>query len=128
MNVVDTSAWLEYFGEGQNAKHFAAPIENTKALVVPVICIYEVFKKLLQDKDETNALQAIALMNQGQVVDLNSSLALSAAKISVDQRIPMADSIVLAIAHHVHGTLWTQDADFKDLPNVKFFAKTSAKS
>ena len=127
MNVVDTSAWLEYFGEGQNAKHFAKPIENTKVLVVPVICIYEVFKKLLQEEDETSALQAVALMNQGQVVELDTSLALSAAKISVSQKIPMADSIVLATARHVHGILWTQDADFKDLPNVKFFPKAPAK-
>lgn len=123
MNIVDTSAWLEYFSDSENAKHFASAIENTNRLVVPSICLYEVFKKVLQERDEDSALQAIGLMNQGQVIPLDTSLALAAAKISADLKIPMADSIVLATARSIKGTVWTQDADFKGLPNVKFFPK-----
>lgn len=123
MNIVDTSAWLEYFSGNENAKHFATAIENTDQLVVPVICLYEVFKKVLQERDENSALQAIGLMNQGQVISLDTPLALAAAKISADLKIPMADSIVLATARSVNGTVWTQDTDFKGLPDVKFFPK-----
>lgn len=123
MNIVDTSAWLEYFSGSENAKNFASAIENTDRLVVPVICLYEVFKKVLQERDENSALQAIGLMNQGQVISLDTPLALAAAKISADLKIPMANSIVLATARSVNGTVWTQDADFKGLPDVKFFPK-----
>jgi len=125
MNIVDTSAWLEYFSDSENAKHFASVIEKTNQLVVPVVCLYEVFKKILQERDENNALQAIGLMNQGLVIPLDASLALAAAKISTDLKLPMADSIVLATARSVNGTVWTQDADFKGLPGVKFFPKRS---
>ncbi len=123
MNVVDTSGWLEYFADGPNARHFARPIEDIKQLIVPVICVYEVFKKVLRERDENAALHAAALMNQGEVVVLDATLALSAAKISVELKIPMADSIVLAVAKAHGAIIWTQDADFENLPNVKFFPK-----
>jgi len=127
MNIVDTSAWLEYFSDSPNAKHFSSVIENTDQLIVPVICLYEVFKKILQERDEHCALQAVGLMNQGQIIPLDVSLALSAAKISTELKLPMADSIVLATARSVNGTVWTQDADFKSLSGVKFFPKASEK-
>jgi toxin FitB len=123
VNVVDTSAWLEYFTDKANAKHFALAIENTKQLVVPSICLYEVFKKTFQERGEQDALQAVGLMNQGLVVPLDAALSLTAALISVELKLPMADSIVLATARSVNGTVWTQDADFKGLPGVKYFAK-----
>jgi len=123
VNVVDTSGWLEYFADGPNARHFARPIEDIKQLIVPVICVYEVFKKVLRERDENAALHAAALMNQGEVVVLDATLALSAAKISVELKIPMADSIVLAVAKAHGAIIWTQDADFENLPNVKFFPK-----
>jgi len=123
MNIVDTSAWLEYFTNGANTKHFAFAIENTKQLVVPVICLYEVFKKILQDQGEHDALEAIGMMNQGMVISLETPLAIAAAQISVELKLHMADSIVLATARSVNGIIWTQDADFKGLPGVKFFAK-----
>ncbi|MBF0387926.1 MAG: type II toxin-antitoxin system VapC family toxin [Candidatus Omnitrophica bacterium] len=123
MNIVDTSAWLEYFTDHANAKHFAQAIEDTAHLVVPVICLYEVFKKILQESGEHNALEAVGLMNQGLVIPLDAPLALSAAQISAELKLPMADSIVLATARSVNGTVWTQDADFKGLPGVRFFPK-----
>lgn len=123
MNIVDSSAWLEYFSDGVNAKYFAPAVENTGKLVVPVICLYEVFKKVLQERGENPALQSAGLMNQGKLIPLDAPLALAAAKISAGLKLPMADSIVLAAARSVNGTVWTQDADFKGLPNVKFFPK-----
>ena len=125
MNVVDSSAWLEYFANGPNASFFAGPIEETERLVVPSLTIYEVFKRVLQQGNEGDALQAAAVMQQGVVVDLDARLALSAARVSLDMRLPMADSVVLATARLHQATLWTQDADFEGLPGVRYRSRKS---
>ena len=123
MNVVDSSAWLEYFANGPNASFFAAAIEATEDLVVPTITVLEVFKRVHQQRGEGPALQAAALMQQGQVVDLTSALALAAATLGLEHKLPLADSVVLATARLHEATLWTQDADFDGLPGVRFRAK-----
>ena len=125
MNVVDSSGWLEYFADGPNAEFFAASIENVEELIVPVISLYEVFKRVHQQRSEGDALQAVAMMEQGQVIELNSSLALSAAKISLELKLPMADSLILATARVNEATLWTQDADFEGIEGVQYKAKNS---
>lgn len=123
MNIVDSCGWLEYFADGKNAELFAPMIENTDELLVPVISIYEVFKRVLQQRDESAALQAIALMQQGQIVPLTVETSLLAAKLSVEYRLPMADSLILATARQQNATLWTQDADFAHVSDVKYFPK-----
>ena len=123
MNVVDSSGWLEYFADGSNAAFFAPAIEATRELLVPTLSLYEVFKRVLQQRDEGEALQAVALMQQGQVVDLTAAVALSAAKASIERRLPMADSIMLVTARLHGATFWTQDADFKDVEGVKYVAR-----
>lgn len=123
MNVVDSSGWLEYFADGPNADFFAAAIENLSELVVPSISIYEVFKRVLQQRKEGDALTAISVMEHGQVVDLNRALAVAAAKTSADLGLPMADSIILATARAYHATLWTQDTHFKDFAGVRYTEK-----
>ncbi len=123
MNVVDSSGWLEYFADAPNANFFASAIENTDELVVPSISIYEVFKRVLQQREESAALQAIAVMQQGLVVDLDTNLALNAAKISIEYSLPMADSIMLATALSYDATLWTQDLDFSRIDGVKYIEK-----
>lgn len=123
MNVVDSSGWLEYFADATNADFFAPAIENTRELIVPSISIYEVFKRVLQQRNEASALQVVALMAQGQIVELNQTLALSAAKLSYELKIPMADSIILATAHAHKAILWTQDIDLADAENVRYIAK-----
>lgn len=123
MNVVDSSGWLEYFADGPNAGKFASTIQSTRELVVPSLSIYEVFKRVLQQRSEIEALRAVALMQQGRVIDLNFKTALSAAKLSVDLGLPMVDSIMLATAREYQATLWTQDADFKGVEGVRYFAK-----
>jgi predicted nucleic acid-binding protein len=125
MDVVDSGAWLEYFAGGPNAAFFAGPIEKTEELVVPSLTIYEVFKRVLQQRNEGDSLQAVAVMQQGAVVDLDARLALSAARVSLDMRLPMADSVVLATAWLHEATLWTQDADFEGLPGVRYRSRKS---
>lgn len=123
MNVVDSSGWLEYFANGANAEFFAPPILDTLHLVVPTLSLYEVFKRVLQQRGRPEALQAVALMRQGQVVDLDSTIALQAAALSLQHRLPMADSVMLASAQAHRATLWTQDADFASVPGVRYQAK-----
>ena len=123
MNVVDSSGWLEYFAGGPNASFFAPAVEKIDELVVPTISIYEVFKRVLQQRDEATALHVAALMHQGAVVKLTAPLALNAARLSRDLALPMADSIMLATAVSRDATLWTQDADFEDIAGVKYIAK-----
>jgi predicted nucleic acid-binding protein len=123
MNVVDSCGWLEYFADGPNADFFAPTIENVSELVVPSISVYEVFKRVLQQRDEGDALQAVAAMQQGLVVDLDAAIALNAAKISVELRLPMADSVMLATARAHNATLWTQDADFRDIEGIQYVEK-----
>lgn len=120
MNVVDSSGWLEYFADGPNAAFFAKAIEKPAQLVVPSISLYEVFKRLHQQRGEGAGLQAAALMQQSQSADLPAWLALAAARLSAELALPMADSIMLATARAWNATLWTQDADFDGLPGVKY--------
>ena len=120
MNVVDSSAWLEYLAAGPNAAYFSAAIENTAELIVPTLILYEVFKRIVQQRSENEALQVIAVMQQGKVVDLDSRIALSAARISIDHQLPMADSVILATARLNNAPLWTQDSHFEGIPNVKY--------
>lgn len=123
MNVVDSSAWLEYFGGGPNAGYFAPAIEDVDELLVPSICVLEVFKRTYQQRGESAGLQAVAQMQQATVIDLDATLALTAARLGADARLPLADSVVLATARHHNAILWTQDADFEGLVDVKYRAK-----
>lgn len=119
-NVVDSSGWLEYLTDSDRAPLFAAAIEDTANLFVPVISIYEVFKKVLRERGEDEALQISSMMQVGQVVDLDCALALVAAR---HHALPLADSIIYAAAMRHAATLWTQDEHFKDLPNVRYFPR-----
>lgn len=120
MNLVDTSGWIEYFFGGSNAAYFTPPIEAVGDLIVPVICLYEVIKKVNLVADEARALQAVAQMKQGHVVDVTEDIALSAALISLNERLPMADSLIYATARAHRATLWTQDEHFSSLPDVNY--------
>ena len=121
LSVVDSSAWLEYFADSSQARHFEQVLLDPGKLVVPVITIYEVFKKILRERDEHIALEVVSQMYGGAVVDL--SLTLDAAH----YQLPLADSIIYATALKFKATLWTQDKHFKDLPNVRYFAKRRAR-
>ena len=120
MNVVDSSAWLEYFANGPNADFFAPIVEKTSELIVPTLSLYEVFKRVLQQRGEGDALQAVAVMVQATVVDLDMDVALSAAKLSIDLKLPMADSVMLATARRYGAVFWTQDAHFDGVQGVEY--------
>jgi predicted nucleic acid-binding protein len=122
MNVVDSNGWLEYYADGPNADFFAPAIERTSELIVPTLSLYEVFKRVFQQRGEGDALQAVAVMIQGAVVDLDMDLALSAAKLSIELKLPMADSVMLATARRHGAILWTQDAHFAAIQGVQYIS------
>lgn len=120
MNVVDSSAWLEYFADGPNADEFAGPIQDPANLVVPSITLFEVFKRIRMQRDSEIALRAVSQMRRGMVVDLDADLSIAAADLSADLRMALADSVILATARAHDATVWTQDADFEGLENVEY--------
>jgi predicted nucleic acid-binding protein len=123
MNIIDSSGWLAYFADEPNAGHFLPPLNDLASLIVPTITIYEVFKVVLRESNENDALQAVMAMQKGTVVDLTVPLAIAASKLSLEHSLPMADSIILATAKEFTATLWTQDSDFKDMSDVKYFPR-----
>jgi len=123
MNLVDSSGWLTYLADEPNADAFSVPLNDTTNLIVPAICLYEVFKVVLRERGEDEALQSIALMKQGILIELTSEIAILAAKVSIHHKIPMADSIILATAQTYEAVIWTEDTDFKGIKGVKYFPK-----
>ncbi len=126
MNVVDSSGWLSYFAGDANANQFAPIIQATDTLVVPTICMYEVFKRILAQRGEEAALQAVGVMSLGVRADLTQAIAINAARISSVRKLAMADSIILATARAHKAILWTQDADFEGIDGVEYISKSRA--
>jgi predicted nucleic acid-binding protein len=120
MNLVDSCGWLEYFADGPNADFFAPALENSEQLLVPSICILEVFRHILRHRGEGPALSAVSAMQQGRVVDLDAPVAMTAARLGVELGLPRADSVILATARLNEAIVWTQDADFKGIKSVKY--------
>ena len=123
MNLVDSTGWLEYFVDGKNAALFAPIIEKTEELIVSPVTIFEIFKKILLEKDEHAAMATVVFMQQARVIEISSMIALQAAKISYEKKLPMADSLIYATARMHDAIVWTQDAHFKSLDGVKYFDK-----
>lgn len=122
-NVVDSSGWLEYLAEATNADFFTSPIEDTERLIVPSLGILEVFKRVVRQRGERDALEAVALMQRARVIELDSALAIRAARLGLEHRLPLADSVMLATARAHDAVLWTQDSDFEGIPGVEYIPK-----
>ena len=120
MNVIDSSAWLEYFADGPNAEVFAEPIESPEDLVVPANTMYEVFVRVAQQRGERMALGYVGVLLRSPVVDVTAELAVEAARLGLRLGLPMVDSLILATARAHGATLWTQDADFDGVEGVRY--------
>lgn len=123
MNLVDSCGWLEYLAEGPNASFFAEPLEDVELLIVPSICILEVFKTVLNQRSQAEALQVATAMQQGKVISLGADLALDAAALGLRHKLPLADAVILATAQASDAVIWTQDSDFEGLDGVKYIAR-----
>lgn len=119
-NLVDSCGWLEYFADGPNANFYAPPIERVEELIVPTICLLEVFRKVFRERGEHAALQAAATMEQGTIVPLDGPIALAAGRLGIEHGLPVADSVILATAQAHKALIWTQDADFRKLDGVRY--------
>ncbi|MBF0543047.1 MAG: type II toxin-antitoxin system VapC family toxin [Candidatus Riflebacteria bacterium] len=122
-NLVDSCGWLEYISGSLRGKEYYDPVNDYENLIVPSICIFEVFKKILIHQDEEEALRVVANMQLGRVVDMDGRVAIDATQLSKEHKIPMADSIILATARIFLATIWTQDNHFKGMKSVKYFGK-----
>jgi predicted nucleic acid-binding protein len=123
VNLVDSCGWLEYLADGPNADFYAGPLTDTGNLVVPSICIAEVFRKVLLLRSEVSAFEAAALMMRGHIVELDSSIAIMSARLGSEYRIPLADSIILATSRSWNAVIWTQDTHFKIIAGVRYIDK-----
>lgn len=123
MNVVDSSGWLEYFADSENAAIFAPVIGDSDHLMAPAICIYEVFKRILTQSRLSTVQTHIGDMYIGHIVDIDGSLARSAAQLSAQEKLPTADSLILAVVRAHNAVLWTQDEHFKGLAGVQYIEK-----
>jgi predicted nucleic acid-binding protein len=123
MNVVDSYGWLEYFANASNAEFFASAIRDEENLLVPSVCLYEVFKRICQQQGKQAALEGVSRLYRGTIINLSDELALQAAQLSLQYNLPMADSIILATARAQNATLWTQDDHFKNIEGVKYIEK-----
>ena len=117
---MDSSGWIEFITEGPNASFFAPAIEASEVLVVPTISLLEVYRWVAREKDEASAVQVVGAMQRATVIALDGRLAVYAAVLAARHKLPVADSVIYATALDNSATLWTQDADFEKLPNVRF--------
>ncbi len=123
MNVLDSSAWLEYFADTWLAPTFAEPISDLANLIIPTITVFEVHKRASNQRGDEYAEQCVAVMLRGAVLPMTLQVALEASALLRKFDLPMADSVVYATARLSDATTWTCDSDFKDLPNVRYFDK-----
>jgi len=123
MVILDSSCWLEYFLNGKRADDYAAIIEENREIIVPAIVLHEVFKVTMKASNEDSALAAAGVLQQFPIIPVDENIAMFSAKIGQQYGLAMADSMILATAQIHHAMLWTQDADFKGLANVKYFEK-----
>jgi len=121
--VVDSSGWLEVFTDGTSAGVFLQLMEDEDRLVVPSITIFEVFKWIVREYSEADAIQASAVMQRGLVVQLDPMTAIAAAQLSHTLRLPMADSVILSTARQHQARLYSMDADFQGLSDVELVLK-----
>jgi len=123
MNVVDSSAWLEYFAAIPSGMLFANAIVDPAQVIVSTVNIYEVFKRILQIRTDQDAFYAVAVMLDYRVIEPDTQLSLEAVLLARKHKLAFADSIILATALAFEATLWTQDAHFAGIAGVKYIAK-----
>ncbi len=121
--VADTGAWIEFLTQGKLCANFKPYLEKSQHLIVPVLVQYELFKWVCRERDEVTAYEVVALTQKGQVIDIDTSLALLAADVSAQYKLAMADAIIYATALYAKAKLVTSDAHFAELPDVRYFKK-----
>ena len=123
MIVVDSSGWLEFLTDGPLADVYAGRLRKPDSVITPTIILYEVYKHAKRLRGEEGALDGVAAMQKTRIVPLNDELALIAADLSIEHKLPMADAIILATARLYEAEVVTSDADFEGVPGVTYIPK-----
>ena len=92
-------------------------------LILPVIILTEVRKFVLRERPKEKAEAITRSLLAAEVIPITPELAVAAADLAIKHQLPLADSLIYATTLAHKATLWTQDADFKGLPHVKYFPK-----
>jgi predicted nucleic acid-binding protein len=121
--VVDSSGWIEFLTAGVLANEYEVRLSVPAEVLTPTIVVYEVNKQAKRLRSEEAAIDAIAAMQKTRIVPLSDELALAAADVSIEHKLPMADAIVLATALAYDAELITSDADFARIPGVVYIPK-----
>lgn len=116
--VVDTSVWLAIL-LAQPLKDKCLKEIKGKDIFVPSLCFYECYKKIRSKCTEAEALEAISALHAYPALEVNAEIALTAADLSLEYSLAMADSLVLSHARVLGVPLLTLDNDFSDIPGVK---------
>lgn len=122
MNVVDSSGWIEFFEEGPQEQVFYDVIKDGGTLLVPTVCLSEVYRVVRRRRGIPDAVASVGFMQRFRVVDLTADIALSAGEIGSTEGLAFADSLILATSRHFGATLWTQDSDFKEIEGVRYIS------
>lgn len=122
-DLLDSSAWIECLDDGPNTRHFAPVLKRLPDLIIPAIIIAEVRKVVLKQRTREMADNVTQSMRSGIVISIDEEIAVSAADLFLKYKLPLADSLIYAVALAHKATLWTQDDHFKGLPRVRYFRK-----
>ena len=123
MILIDSSGWIEFFTDGPLADAYGARLRKPATIITPVIVLYEVYKRLKRDLTEDDALTAVSAMQRTEVVSITPEVALTAADLSLEHGLAMADSIILATASLFRAELITSDRDFAEIVGVTYLPK-----
>jgi toxin FitB len=124
MNVVDSSAWIEFFLGSTEGRAYKPVIEQTALLVVPALALFEVHRFLSRSIDSASRDVCLNVMRRGTVVDITDARAIAASQAAHTHKLAMADAAMYSIAREFDATLWTQDVAYQGLEGVKFLAKS----
>ncbi len=123
MIIVDSCGWLEWFTNGNLADSYERYLVDQKNILMPTIVLYEVYKILKREAGEEKALLAAGYMKNSTVIPLDEELALAAADVALQERLAMADAIIVAAARKNNSKIITSDTDLRGHSSVTYIPK-----
>ena len=120
MIIVDSCGWLEWFTDGRLADQYREYLADSDNILMPAIILYEVYKILKREVGEEKALLAAGYMKGYPVIPLDDTLALAAADIALQEKLAMADAVIVATSRAHNCRIISSDADLKDQVNVYY--------
>ena len=119
MIVLDSSIWIEHLKSKPATGKISHYFKNIQEVITPTIAIYEVFKRMKKEHSVQETYDLVAQMLKTNVVPITADIAMTAANVSLEHDLPMADSLVYATAVEYDCKVVTLDNDFRDLPRAE---------